>query len=335
MPTKERRKEIRQGLAIQVRVRGFLADGGTWEEITSTVDVSPGGACFPLNHEAELGQVLLLSLALPKRLRQHDLTDDVYRVYALVRGVRRRADQPRVGVMFFGKYPPRGFHERPAARYLLPTDSIVNAPAPQGLRAGETPFGETVAVAGDAGSDLDPPSLDTLVGAPDGSPSEVGPPPGGDSHRPLSAPLPDDSGASYTPPALTAPSTSPEGRAGVPPAPVPGAPTPEFQPTHDVPSDRRTAPRVQLFVNFTIQLVDEWGAVLQEELTVADNIAKGGARVMTSLSFQVGEILLLQEAGGGFATRAEVRGITRVQPTVDRLHLRFLDRQAPERLLRQ
>ena len=116
---------------------------------------------------------------------------------------------------------------------------------------------------------------------------------------------------------------------------MPGAPTPQFQPSQDVPSDRRGAPRVELFVNFTIELVDEWGAVLQEELTVADNVAKGGARVMTSLGFQVGDILLLQEAGGGFATRAEVRGITRVQPTVDRLHLRFLDRQAPERLLRQ
>jgi len=337
MPTKERRKEIRQGLAIQVRVRGFLADGGMWEEITNTVDVSQGGACFPLNHEAELGQVLLLTLALPKRLRQYDLTDTVYRVYALVRGVRRRADQPRVGVMFFGKYPPRGFQERPAARYLLPTDSIVNAPAPQGLRAGETPFrGTPAAVPGETGSDLDPPSLDTLVGAPNGSPPEVGLPSGEGSHRPLRAPLPDDSGASYyTPPALTAPSTIPRGRAGVPPAPLPGAPTPEFQPTHEVPSDRRSAPRVELFVNFTIQLVDEWGAVLQEELTVADNVAKGGARVMTSLGFQVGEILLLQEAGGGFATRAEVRGITRVQPTVDRLHLRFLDRQTPERLLRQ
>jgi len=64
-------------------------------------------------------------------------------------------------------------------------------------------------------------------------------------------------------------------------------------------------------VNFTLQLVDEWGAVLQEELTVADNVARGGARVMTSLAFTVGDILLLQEAGGGFATRAEVRGSRR------------------------
>ena len=333
----ERRKNPRLGLAIRLRVQGFLADGTTWEEITATVDVSTGGACFPLSHKAELGQILLLSLPLPRRLRQHDLDETDYRVYSLVRGVRRRADQPRVGVMFFGQKPPRGFQDRPAARYLLPTDSIANAPVPQGLRGGETPFAGTPAVPAEAGSDfdLDDPSLDTLVGVPAGLPPEVDLPSGGGSNRPISAPLPDDSGAGYTPPALSAPSTIPKGRAGVPPAPVPGAPTPHFQPSQDVPADRRGAPRVDLFVNFTIQLVDEWGAVLQEELTVADNVAKGGARVMTSLGFQVGEILLLQEAGGGFATRAEVRGITRVQPTVDRLHLRFLDRQAPERLLRQ
>ncbi len=150
----------------------------------------------------------------------------------------------------------------------------------------------------------------------------------------MSAPLPDDSAAGYTPPAFVAPSTIPRSRAGVPPAPVPGAPAPQFFPTSDVPHDRRGSPRVELFVNFTLELVDEWGAVLQEELTVADNVSRGGARVMTSLGFQEGDILLLQEAGGGFATRAEVRGVTKVQPAVDRLHLRFLDRQAPDRLLR-
>ncbi|MGE5126494.1 MAG: hypothetical protein ACM3PV_09385, partial [Betaproteobacteria bacterium] len=64
------------------------------------------------------------------------------------------------------------------------------------------------------------------------------------------------------------------------------------------------------------------------------NVAPGGVRVMASLGFQVGDVVMLQEAGGGFATRAEVRGVTQVKPSVDRLHLRFIDRQAPERLLR-
>jgi hypothetical protein len=315
MPT-ERRKNPRLGLAIPLRVQGFLADSTTWEEITTTLDVSSGGACFSLGHEAELGQVLLLSLALPKRLRQFDLNDASYRVYTLVRGVRRRADQTRVGVMFFGKYPPRGFQDRPAARFLLPSDSIVNAPAPQGLRSGETPYEGVSAVASASAE----PSLDTMVWT---------------GSYPSASPPPEDSGSRYTPPPMTAPSTIPKGRAGVPNPPVPGASTPEFHATSAVPKDRRGTPRVDLFVNFTIQLVDEWGAVLQEELTVADNVGRGGARAMTTLTFQVGDIVLLQEAGGGFATRAEVRGITNVQPTVDRLHLHFLDRQAPDRLLKR
>jgi hypothetical protein len=318
MPT-ERRKNPRHGLAIPTKVQGFLADGSTWDEMTSTVDVSAGGACFNLTHEAELGQVLLLTLGLPKRLRQYDLMDASYRVYTLVRGVRRRADQRRVGVMFFGKQPPRGFQERPSARYLLPSDSIVNAPAPQGLRtAEETPYGGVPAVPA-AGLPEDPP-LDTMVGAGGGAPPPV---------------EPDDSASRYTPPPMTAPSTIPKGRAGVPPASLPGDTGSVFQPTAEVPVDRRSSPRTDLFVNFTIQLVDEWGVVLQEELTVADNISRGGARVMTTLTFQVGDTVLLQEASGGFATRAEVRGISRAQPTIDRLHLRFLDRQAPDRMLRQ
>lgn len=309
MPT-ERRKNPRLGLAIPVRVQGFQADGTTWEEMTTTIDVSSGGGCFPLTHEAELGQVLLLSLALPKRLRQHDLMDASYRVYSIVRGVRRRGDAPRVGVMFFGKQPPRGFHERPAARYLLPSDSIVNAPAPQGLRSA-TEFSPGSESPGDL-------PLDTLVGA-TGSMSRV---------------TPDDSLSRYTPPPMTAPSTIPKGRAGVPPPPEPDASGPRFHATSAVPKDRRGGPRSDKFVNFTVQLVDEWGVVLQEELTVADNVGPGGARVMTTLTFQVGDIVLLQEAGGGFATRAEVRGISKAQPTIDRLHLQFLDRQAPDRLLR-
>jgi hypothetical protein len=134
---------------------------------------------------------------------------------------------------------------------------------------------------------------------------------------------------------MTAPSTIPKSRAGVQPPPDPGATGPEFQATSEVPKDRRSSPRTELFVNFTIQLVDEWGVVLQEELTVADNISRGGARVMTTLTFQVGDIVLLQEASGGFATRAQVRGISSAQPSIDRLHLQFIDRQAPDRMLRQ
>jgi hypothetical protein len=47
-----------------------------------------------------------------------------------------------------------------------------------------------------------------------------------------------------------------------------------------------------------------------------------------------GDVILLQEAGGGYATRAEVRGVETGPDGIARLHLKFLDRPAPERLLK-
>jgi hypothetical protein len=265
--------------------------------MSTTTDVSSAGACFPLFHPVELGQVLFLRLPLPRRLREHDLVDASYCVYTLVRGIRRRTDQPRVGVMFYGKQPPRGFYERPGVRYLLPEDRTEGARAPADLRLGDTPS--------------------EPVHGP------VDPARSGSSRDESTRSLADTSIDSSASPPLSA----------MPPAPILGAPTPAFVMPEREGTERRAAPRVELFVNFVLQQVDEWGAVLQEELTVADNVARGGARVLTSLGFKAGDIVLLQEASGGFVTRAEVRGISQVQTAIDRLHLRFIDRQAPDRLL--
>lgn len=260
MSSAERRRNPRLGMTIAVMVQGFLPGGATWNEMTETDDVSAGGASINLKHDVQLGQALFLTLAMPKRLRQYDLADATYRVYSLVRGISRRAEDNRVGIMFFGKFPPRGFQERPWARFLLPSDSAAMAVAKAGAEAG--------------------------------------------------SPAP----------------------AAADPAPS-AAPTPTAQTPSD-PSERRTHPRVQIFLNFTIQQVDEWGAVLQEELVLADNVSKGGAHVVTSLDFEVGDVVLLQEAGGGFATRAAVRSIDEATKRVRRLHLKFVDRQAPDRLLK-
>jgi hypothetical protein len=273
----ERRRTARLGIAIPVRVQGFLSGGGTWEEIVSTEDISGQGVSFTLSRAVELGQVLHLSLNLPKRLRQYDLTDVSYRVYTLVRGITRKGDRNRVGVLFFGKFPPRGFHERPSARFLLPSDSQ------PGMSAAPIP-------------------------------------------RPGDLPL-----------QSTSPQTATVASASAPPAPAMGAPPPALPKEEPAGkgSERRTQRRVDIFVNFTIQQVDEWGAVLQEELTVADNISKSGARVMTSLDFMKGDTIIVQEAGGGFATRAEIRDVRKGPDGIRRLHLKFLDRQTPERMLKQ
>jgi PilZ domain len=307
----ERRKTPRMDLAVPVRVQGFNSDGSTWEEMTSTDDLSIGGAGLLLRRDVELGQVLFLILPLPKRLRQYDLMDASYRVYTLVRGIRHQSDGHRVGVMFFGKFPPRGFHERPGARFLLPSDTLTGMPA--GMVRSEFPS---------MGADRSPrpPREAEPATSPSSMPANLG---GLGTHE-----------AHGTPDLGTIVPRTPAG--GIPiPRPTPRPPAPTTVPEAPGGRDRRGNPRVNLFVNFTLQQVDEWGAVLQEELTVADNISKGGAHVMTTLDFAVGDIVLVQEAGGGFATRAEIRAKGQGTDGIGRLHLKFLDRVTPDRLLRQ
>jgi PilZ domain len=248
----ERRRDSRMEMTLPVRVHGFLSDGTEWEEMSTTEDISSGGACFTLKRSMSLGQVVRLVLPLPKRLRQFDRQEPSYRVYALVRGVTHGDGTSRVGVMFFGKSPPRGFEKNPGARYLMPGD----------------------------------------VGSPE--PGPVVPPPRG---RRTTA-----------------------------------AEEPEADPD---PDGRRKSARFDLFVNFTLQEFDEWGVVLREELTVAENLGRGGARVLSSLGFQTGDVLFLQEAGGSFQSRVEVRNSYAGPDGIRRLNLKFLDGRTPEHLVRR
>ena len=88
--------------------------------------------------------------------------------------------------------------------------------------------------------------------------------------------------------------------------------------------------RLDIFVNFIIRRVGTAGTVLQEERTIAENVGRGGARVMTSISsLAPGDIVHLEEVGGPFKTRAEVRGSYVGKDRIRRLNLRFLDSPAP------
>jgi hypothetical protein len=100
------------------------------------------------------------------------------------------------------------------------------------------------------------------------------------------------------------------------------------------PADRRRVTRLDIFVNFIIRRVGTAGTVLQEERTIAENVGRGGARVMTSMSsLAPGDIVHLEEVGGPFRTRAEVRGSYVGKDRIRRLNLRFLDSPAPDYLV--
>ena len=115
------------------------------------------------------------------------------------------------------------------------------------------------------------------------------------------------------------------------PAIVPDALGPMSTPT---PSERRRVTRLDIFVNFKIRRLGTAGTVLQEERTIAENVGRGGARVMTSMAaLAPGDIVHLEEVGGPFKTRAEVRGSYVGKDNIRRLNLRFLDSPAPDYLV--
>ena len=104
-------------------------------------------------------------------------------------------------------------------------------------------------------------------------------------------------------------------------------------PTASTASDRRAAPRTDGVFFFVLKPVDD--ANRREETIVADNLGAGGARVKTTQAFAQGDVVEVLEAGGAFKTRAAVRHCYVGEDSVWRLHLMFLDEQAPSRLLSQ
>jgi serine/threonine protein kinase len=104
---------------------------------------------------------------------------------------------------------------------------------------------------------------------------------------------------------------------------------------HDDWAERRRSTRLEIFVNFQLKRVGTLGTVLQEERTIAENISRNGARVMTSMNaVAIGDVVQLEEVGGNFKTRAEVRNAYVGRDKIRRLNLRFVDDQAPDRLVK-
>src|ERR1700741_4371464 len=127
MSQTERRQTARMNLSMPVRVQGHDTAGVLWEEMASVRDASPSGVALTLKRHITRGQVLVLTLPLPKRFRRYDLSDASYRIFGLVRSVHPDTGLARVGVMFLGKPPPRGYDRNPGGLFLLPTDA---PPAP-------------------------------------------------------------------------------------------------------------------------------------------------------------------------------------------------------------
>jgi hypothetical protein len=128
--------------------------------------------------------------------------------------------------------------------------------------------------------------------------------------------------------------TNPAARYVLPSDVVPGWSTPiAVSEGGPEPGELRRHPRFAIFVDLALEQVDEWGAVIDGERTVADNVSLGGARVFTSHAFNKGDVLIVREIGGSFEARALVVGSFAGPDRMRRLNLHFLDGREPRHLV--
>jgi len=72
---------------------------------------------FVVKHPVQVGQVVQLTLPLPKELRSYDHTAQTYRTYAIAVSISKVGAGNRIGAAFLGKEPPPGYEKDPGGRF--------------------------------------------------------------------------------------------------------------------------------------------------------------------------------------------------------------------------
>jgi hypothetical protein len=98
----DRRRAQRLVLRLPVRV---TSEDGTWQEVTTSQDVSRLGVKLSLSRVVEAGTLIRLELPLPKDLRLHSQSEMVYLVDAIVRHSTESGARNVVGVEFLSEAP--------------------------------------------------------------------------------------------------------------------------------------------------------------------------------------------------------------------------------------
>ena len=119
--TVERRRCERFKLSVPVLVAGHIREGGKWQEITKTIDVSRIGVALRLRRHIRTGAVVHVTMPLPMKLRSHGFSDAGYNMFAIVRRAEPLIDGLRiVGLEFIGATPPGDYLYKPWATFRTP-----------------------------------------------------------------------------------------------------------------------------------------------------------------------------------------------------------------------
>lgn len=122
---KTKRRSVRNPLRIPVTVVYRPEPTVIIREMTSAVSVSDIGIGFRLKQELEEGQVVELSLQLPRELRKYDLESEYYHVWGVIRHcIKSRTSDDSIeahyiGVALIGARPPTFYERNPMALFEL------------------------------------------------------------------------------------------------------------------------------------------------------------------------------------------------------------------------
>lgn len=112
--TLERRRCERFKLSVPALLAGYDSEGGKWQEVTKTINVSRMGVAVWLRRQVKHGLVVHITLPLPTKLRSHGFSEPGYNMYAIVRRVEPLIEGRRVvGLEFIGATPPTDFLHKP------------------------------------------------------------------------------------------------------------------------------------------------------------------------------------------------------------------------------
>src|SRR5436305_10663942 len=122
-PEKENRRIQRISLPLPVRVEVRVDRDVSWYEITRLRDVSAFGCGFSLKRPLKRGRLALLTIPMPRQLRNFDHAEPQYRIWGLTRRCIPTGSpvtpEYSIGMAFIGKNPPADYIEHPSRLYEL------------------------------------------------------------------------------------------------------------------------------------------------------------------------------------------------------------------------
>jgi hypothetical protein len=95
------------------------------------------------------------------------------------------------------------------------------------------------------------------------------------------------------------------------------------------PVDQRTVTRHNIAVDMKLETLDDNGNTLKSETTVTEDISKQGARIYTTLETQIGQFIRLSSTQYNLTLFAAVRGVSKGEDGIKRIHVEFIGREWP------